>query len=190
MAGDLADRKPSAAGKRRVRIDPEPSTADRLKGLVLIATPREAVRKSERESLAEIVRSSGRRPHVKTAEPGAGKRTRCVGTARFIRSPAAPADFEVGVIPAKAALCDQHSDVRGSCGEPPIASSKKHVGQSRFERKPRNIPAVVCEPPVFERAKAFKAQACLFERSGARWIDEGEAAGIGLAPNEACQEQA
>ena len=64
------------------------------------------------------------------------------------------------------------------------------MGQTRFERKSRNFTAVICEPSIFKRAQAFEAGTCLVERRVARWIGERKAAGIALAPNEACQEQA
>ena len=75
------------------------------------------------------------------------KLARSLGSRRPVRAPAAPAQFQVGIVAAQAALGKQHGDVCGGGAEASIAGVQEHMRQPRLERQRRDRPAVGSHSP-------------------------------------------
>ena len=114
-----------------------------------------------------------------------------LGARRSVRAPAAPALFEVGIIAADATLRQQYGDV-GSCrAETAVAGVEQHMGEARLERQRGDGAAVSGDAAlIVDGAEARQPAACLAEARTRRRIEERQAVGVGLSPQQAGQQQA
>ena len=129
-------------------------------------------------------RGTGCSPALRHAPRGLGPRS-------AVAAPAPQTHLEIGVVAAQPALGEQGSDVGGGDCEPALSSLNQHMGEARVERDARDGAAVSRELPIaIERAEPRQPLTRLGQRGGGRRIEEREPRRIGLAPQQAGQQQA
>ena len=123
--------------------------------------------------------------------PARGELARCFCSRRPVRPPAAPAQFKIGIVAAEAALGQQHGDVSRPGAEAARAGVEQHVREARLQRKGCDRAAAVRNAPLLvDCAERCQSPARLVQSGSRRRIEERQAGGIGLAPQQAGQQQA
>ena len=164
-----------------------------------IAPPRHPIRKRQghrqsqplsRHGRGRELRSSGRVRGVRSLNPPPRKPPRRLRSRPALVPPAPPPQLQIGVGPAQPALGQQHRHIRRHRADPALCRCNQHVRQPRFERDPRDLPAMRRNPTLaVDRSQPLQPGPRLGQRCRGGGIEERQPRRIGLAPHQARQQQ-